>query len=138
MRRQYKHTSKQSMIWHPPRGSCLSHTTHSEISGALHTTPCGEAPHKESWRRQTAQRGFKDNTHTSATRHLRQPTRPQHTLTFCAPHSHPLLSTAITFVSYGFVLVRVRVRAPFGGAHTQKITEALSYQGVGLPQCIHR
>jgi hypothetical protein len=39
----------------------------------------------------------------------------QHTLhtspaakTFCAPHAHPLLPTAMAFVSYGFVLVRVR------------------------------
>jgi hypothetical protein len=31
-----------------------------------------------------------------------------HTLTFCAPHAHPLLPTAMAFVSYGFVLVRVR------------------------------
>ena len=29
---------------------------------------------------------------------------------FCAPHAHPLLPTAMAFVSDGFVLVRVRVR----------------------------
>jgi hypothetical protein len=52
--------------------------------------------------------GNKDNTHTSATRHLRLPTPPQHTLTFCAPHAHPLPPTSMAFVSYGFVLVRVR------------------------------
>jgi len=51
-----------------------------------------------------------DNTHTSATRRPRLPTPPRCTLTFCAPHAHPLLPTAMAFVSYGFVLVRVRVR----------------------------
>jgi hypothetical protein len=30
---------------------------------------------------------------------------------FCAPHAHPVLTTAMAFVSYGFVLVRVRVVA---------------------------
>jgi hypothetical protein len=34
---------------------------------------------------------------------------PRHTPTFCAPHAHPLLPTAMACVSYGFVLVRVCV-----------------------------
>jgi hypothetical protein len=51
----------------------------------------------------SAQKGFKDNTHTSATRHPRLPTPSQHNLTFCAPHAHPLLPSAMAFVSYGFV-----------------------------------
>jgi hypothetical protein len=34
----------------------------------------------------------------------------QHTLTFCAPHAHPLLPTAMAFVPHGFVLVEVEVQ----------------------------
>jgi hypothetical protein len=49
--------------------------------------------------------------HTSATRHPRLPIPPHRALTFCAPHAHPLLSTVMAFVSYGSVLVLVRVRA---------------------------
>jgi hypothetical protein len=37
------------------------------------------------------------------------PTPPHFALTFCAPHAHPLLPTAMTFVSYGFCIVQVRV-----------------------------
>jgi hypothetical protein len=58
----------------------------------------------ERLRRQAAQKGFKDNTLTGATRHPRLPTPPQHTLTFCAPHARPLQPTAVAYVSYGFVL----------------------------------
>jgi hypothetical protein len=52
-------------------------------------------------------------THTQTPRNTRaclHHSPPQHTITFCAPHAHPLLPTAMAFVSYGFVLVRVRVR----------------------------
>jgi hypothetical protein len=42
----------------------------------------------------------------------RLPTPLQHSLTFFAPHAHPPRPTAMVFVSYGFVLVRVRVRWP--------------------------
>jgi hypothetical protein len=35
-------------------------------------------------------RGFKGSTHTITTRHPCLPTPPQHTMTFCAPHAHPL------------------------------------------------
>jgi hypothetical protein len=58
------------------RGPRAAHATHSEISGALDTTPCGGAPHKESWRRQTSTKGFKDSTHTQAPRDTRA----------CPPH----------------------------------------------------
>ena len=46
--RQRRRTNKQSMICNPPRGSCPSHHPLTKISGALHTAPCGGAPHKES------------------------------------------------------------------------------------------
>jgi hypothetical protein len=48
-------------------------------------------------------KGFNDNTHTQAPRDTRA--CPSHrTLTYCAPHAHPLLFTAMAFVPYGFVL----------------------------------
>ena len=41
----------------------------------------------------------------------RRRTPPHRTLTCCAPHAHPLLPTAMAFVPYGFVLVKVQVHS---------------------------
>jgi hypothetical protein len=58
-----------------------------------------------------SQKGFKDNIHTQAPRDTRAcPPPPHHTLTCCKPHAHPLLPTAMAFVSHGFVLVQVQVQ----------------------------
>jgi hypothetical protein len=73
--------------------------------GGHHTKKAGDA--RQPWGLQ------RQHTHTSATRRPRLPTPPRCTLTFCAPHAHPLLPTAMAFVSYGFVLVRVRVQAVY-------------------------
>ena len=63
--------------------------------------------------KQPSQASQTTHTHTTQVpRDIRtSPTPPRSVLIFRAPHARRLLPTAMAFVSYGFVLVRVRVRA---------------------------
>jgi len=74
-------------------------------------------PHKESWRRQTAQGASKTaRAHKPHAMHV-SPHTAHRALGFCALNAHPLLTTSMAFVSSGFVLVRVRIsatQAPLG------------------------
>jgi hypothetical protein len=81
----------------------VSLTPPTQNSAVLCTQPpAGEHHTKKADDARQPKKGFKHNTHTSATRHPHLPTPPQKILTFCAPHAHPLLPTAMAFVSYGF------------------------------------
>jgi len=72
--------------------------------------PAGENHTKKAGDARQPKRLQSQHTHPSATRHPRLPTPPHNTLTCCAPHVHPLLTTAMAFVPYGFVLVQVQVQ----------------------------
>ena len=100
--------------------SHLYGTTHSEISGALHTTPCGGAPHKESWRRQTAGEASK-TTHTPkrhATPAPAHPTPPRFDLlrAACAPTSTH---------SNGFCAIWVCISSSSSSIHTRQFRHPL-------------
>jgi hypothetical protein len=88
------------------RGAHASLTPPTQKSAVLCTQPpAGSTTQRKLATPDSPKRLQRQHTHTSATRHPRLPTLPQHTLTFCAPHAHPLLPTAMAFVSYGLVLV---------------------------------
>merc|ERR1719329_1519113 len=103
------------MIRHPPRGPCPSHYSLRNQRCFAHNPLRGSTTQRKLTTPDKSPRGFKDKTHTHTPRDTRAcPHHPITLLTFCAPHAHPLLPTAMAFVPYGFVLVQVQVQtAPY-------------------------
>jgi hypothetical protein len=93
------------------RGARASLTPPTQKSAVLCThPPAGEHHTKKAGDARQPKEAPK-TTHTQAPRDARAtPAHSELLRTACAPHAHPLLPTVMAFVSYGFVLIRVRVR----------------------------